>query len=202
MFCTWALAEIRDGGSSVQNCGYTVSGGRAALVLPPNLLVDLADLPSQILSLFVAMTFPSSQRHGFGVASTVFRCLPVVASGVSPGTSGGLRGASSVDPAFSKSGVQHQCTAVIASRHRGEGYSGVSGARLRRPREEGTCGDLHLRKLAAAGLTHVQLLPNYDFGSVPERQEPQRLPAVATRSLGRRRVGLSRAFRGGAHRVC
>ena len=32
---------------------------------------------------------------------------------------------------------------------------------------EGTRGDKHLRALAAAGVTHGQLLPTYDFGSVP-----------------------------------
>lgn len=43
---------------------------------------------------------------------------------------------------------------------------------------QGTNGDKHLRRLAAAGLTHVQLLPNYDFGSVPERAENRKEPAV------------------------
>lgn len=32
----------------------------------------------------------------------------------------------------------------------------------------------HLRKLAQAGLTHVHLLPSYDFGSVPELPENQK----------------------------
>ena len=32
---------------------------------------------------------------------------------------------------------------------------------------EGTRGDKHLRALAAAGVTHGQLLPTYAFGSVP-----------------------------------
>jgi pullulanase len=31
----------------------------------------------------------------------------------------------------------------------------------------------HLAALAAAGLTHVHLLPAYDFGSVPEREQYQ-----------------------------
>jgi len=35
--------------------------------------------------------------------------------------------------------------------------------------QERTQGDRHLRDLAKAGLTHVHLLPTYDFGSVPER---------------------------------
>lgn len=43
---------------------------------------------------------------------------------------------------------------------------------------EGTCGDKHLRRLAAAGLTHVQLLPTYDFGSVPERAEDRTEPSI------------------------
>ena len=48
--------------------------------------------------------------------------------------------------------------------------------------QEGTTGDLHLRKLAAAGLSHVHLLPTFDFGSVPERPEERReaeLPSKA-----------------------
>ncbi|CAK0836927.1 unnamed protein product [Prorocentrum cordatum] len=44
--------------------------------------------------------------------------------------------------------------------------------------QEGTRGDKHLRALAAAGVTHVQLLPTYDFGSVPERAEDRREPEV------------------------
>lgn len=39
--------------------------------------------------------------------------------------------------------------------------------------QEGTVGDRHLRKLAAAGMSHVHLLPTFDFGSVPERAEDQ-----------------------------
>ncbi len=31
----------------------------------------------------------------------------------------------------------------------------------------------HLRELQAAGLTHVHLLPAYDFATVPERAEDQ-----------------------------
>jgi len=41
---------------------------------------------------------------------------------------------------------------------------------------ENTHGDRHLRALAAAGLSHVQLLPTYDFGSVPEREEDRLEP--------------------------
>lgn len=36
-----------------------------------------------------------------------------------------------------------------------------------------TLGQRHLRQLAEAGLTHVHLLPTYDFGSVPEREADQ-----------------------------
>lgn len=36
-----------------------------------------------------------------------------------------------------------------------------------------TQGQQHLKDLAEAGLTHVHLLPSYDFGSVPERAETQ-----------------------------
>ena len=36
----------------------------------------------------------------------------------------------------------------------------------------------HLRELRQAGLTHVHLLPSYDFGSVPEREEDQLVPEV------------------------
>lgn len=39
-----------------------------------------------------------------------------------------------------------------------------------------TLGQAHLARLSAAGLTHVHLLPTYDFGSVPERPEAQREP--------------------------
>eukprot|EP00930_Biecheleria_cincta_P056506 TRINITY_DN42611_c0_g1_i1.p1 TRINITY_DN42611_c0_g1~~TRINITY_DN42611_c0_g1_i1.p1 ORF type:complete len:1074 (-),score=162.21 TRINITY_DN42611_c0_g1_i1:240-3422(-) len=46
----------------------------------------------------------------------------------------------------------------------------------------GTNGDVHLRKLASAGITHVQLLPTYDFGTVPERasdRTEQNIPSDA-----------------------
>eukprot|EP00892_Ulva_mutabilis_P007082 jgi/Ulvmu1/4746/UM020_0030.1 len=36
-----------------------------------------------------------------------------------------------------------------------------------------TLGQRHLQELADSGLTHVHLLPTYDFGSVPERPEEQ-----------------------------
>jgi pullulanase len=36
-----------------------------------------------------------------------------------------------------------------------------------------TAGQAHLRQLSECGLTHVHLLPTYDFGSVPERPEAQ-----------------------------
>ncbi|CAK9032738.1 Pullulanase 1 [Durusdinium trenchii] len=42
--------------------------------------------------------------------------------------------------------------------------------------EEGTVGDRHLRRLADSGISHVHLLPTFDFGSVPERCE-ERLEA-------------------------
>ncbi|KAK9832555.1 hypothetical protein WJX81_008597 [Elliptochloris bilobata] len=42
--------------------------------------------------------------------------------------------------------------------------------------EQGTAGCRHLEQLAAAGLTHVHLLPSYDFGSVPERPGDQLQP--------------------------
>ena len=41
-----------------------------------------------------------------------------------------------------------------------------------------TAGQRHLRQLSEAGLTHVHLLPSYDFGSVPERLEDQLEPAL------------------------
>ncbi len=34
-------------------------------------------------------------------------------------------------------------------------------------------GVAHLRTLRSAGLTHVHLLPSYDYGSVPERAQDQ-----------------------------
>ena len=36
-----------------------------------------------------------------------------------------------------------------------------------------TRGQQHLMQLAGAGLTHVHLLPSYDFGSVPEKAQDQ-----------------------------
>lgn len=39
---------------------------------------------------------------------------------------------------------------------------------------QGSRGMQHLRELEAAGLTHVHLLPLYDFATVPERPEDQR----------------------------
>lgn len=36
---------------------------------------------------------------------------------------------------------------------------------------EETLGSRHLRALARAGVSHVQLLPTYDFGTVPELPE-------------------------------
>jgi pullulanase len=36
-----------------------------------------------------------------------------------------------------------------------------------------TAGQQHLQELSTSGLTHVHLLPSYDFGSVPERHESQ-----------------------------
>lgn len=41
-----------------------------------------------------------------------------------------------------------------------------------------TAGQQHLRQLSEAGLTHVHLLPSYDFGSVPERPEDQLEPQI------------------------
>jgi len=44
--------------------------------------------------------------------------------------------------------------------------------------QDGTAGTQHLRDLQQAGLTHVHLLPSYDYGSVPERIEDQDVPKV------------------------
>ncbi len=41
----------------------------------------------------------------------------------------------------------------------------------------------HLKDLREAGLTHVHLLPSYDFGSVPERAEDQQVPQVRRHTL-------------------
>lgn len=38
----------------------------------------------------------------------------------------------------------------------------------------------HLRELREAGLTHVHLLPTYDFATVPEREEDQLTIEVGT----------------------
>ena len=48
--------------------------------------------------------------------------------------------------------------------------------------QEGTVGDLHLRQLAKAGISHVHLLPSFDFGSVPERPEEQKEPELPSAS--------------------
>ena len=39
-------------------------------------------------------------------------------------------------------------------------------------------GSRHLKDLQEAGMTHVHLLPSYDFGSVPEKSEDQLTPQV------------------------
>lgn len=44
--------------------------------------------------------------------------------------------------------------------------------------QEETAGVTHLADLRSAGLTHVHLLPSYDFGSVPERKQDQQTPEV------------------------
>eukprot|EP00913_Durusdinium_trenchii_P020748 g19488.t1 len=49
--------------------------------------------------------------------------------------------------------------------------------------EEGTVGDRHLRRLADSGISHVHLLPTFDFGSVPERCE-ERLEAEMPSKAG------------------
>lgn len=48
--------------------------------------------------------------------------------------------------------------------------------------QEGTVGDLHLRQLAKAGISHVHLLPSFDFGSVPERPEERKEPELPSAS--------------------
>ncbi|GAA1897502.1 pullulanase-type alpha-1,6-glucosidase [Streptomyces sodiiphilus] len=42
--------------------------------------------------------------------------------------------------------------------------------------EHGSDGMQHLRRLAEAGTTHAHLLPTYDIGSIPEREEDRREP--------------------------
>ena len=39
--------------------------------------------------------------------------------------------------------------------------------------EQDSAGVRHLKNLQSAGLSHVHLLPSYDYGSVPEREEDQ-----------------------------
>ncbi len=46
-----------------------------------------------------------------------------------------------------------------------------------------SAGMRHLRSLAQAGLTHLHLLPAFDFGSVPERRADQSVPACDLASL-------------------
>ena len=52
-------------------------------------------------------------------------------------------------------------------------------------------GARHLEELAAAGLTHVHLLPTYDFGSVPERPGNQLQPEVRLAPAKERKAGRS-----------
>ncbi len=49
--------------------------------------------------------------------------------------------------------------------------------------QEGTAGVKHLADLHSAGLTHVHLLPSYDYGSVPERAKDQQTPEVPSQCL-------------------
>lgn len=44
--------------------------------------------------------------------------------------------------------------------------------------EQYSLGVLHLQELQKAGMTHVHLLPSFDFGSVPERSEDQKVIQV------------------------
>lgn len=44
--------------------------------------------------------------------------------------------------------------------------------------EPHSLGVAHLRELQAAGLTHVHLLPSFDYGSVPERFADQQVIQV------------------------
>jgi len=82
-------------------------------------------------------------------------------------------------PAF-----RHRADAVIYELHvRDFSASDKSVASGRRGKylafeQEGTSGDRHLRKLAAAGMTHVHLLPTFDFGTVPERPEDRAEPVM------------------------
>jgi pullulanase/glycogen debranching enzyme len=68
---------------------------------------------------------------------------------------------------------------------------------------QGTQGVQHLRALREAGLTHLHLLPTYDFGSVPERAEDRREPGVSrasareTRSPQMHRSAARAPFPGG-----
>lgn len=46
-----------------------------------------------------------------------------------------------------------------------------------------TAGTRHLRELREAGLTHVHLLPAYDFATVPEQAENQMKVEVSDRKV-------------------
>lgn len=46
-----------------------------------------------------------------------------------------------------------------------------------------SAGVAHLRTLRSAGLTHVHLLPSYDYGSVPERAQDQATIKVTLQRL-------------------
>ena len=54
-----------------------------------------------------------------------------------------------------------------------EHTSAASGAGAAQEPRQLTAGQSHLAQLRAAGLNHIHLLPIYDFGSVPEREDEQ-----------------------------
>ena len=46
-----------------------------------------------------------------------------------------------------------------------------------------------MQELQSAGLTHVHLLPSYDFGSVPEKSGDQQLPEVSSAAQNKTESG-------------
>ena len=55
-----------------------------------------------------------------------------------------------------------------------------------------TAGLAHLKYMQQAGITHVHLLPIYDFGSVPERDSEQLQPELPARVEHRQQQGRLR----------
>ena len=57
-------------------------------------------------------------------------------------------------------------------------------------RRKKNCSTGVIQDLHSAGLTHVHLLPSYDFGSVPEKSDDQKLPEASKTAQDNTESGL------------